>query len=107
MSFGAQPARSKQGCYRDAMLLPPHRASIARARRPSVGAFALLAVCTWLPGAQAQTPLQKLEPANNHAGDWLGWSVALGADTALVGAPFMVSGAGQGAVYVYERAPGG
>lgn len=72
--------------------------------RPLSGVVALLVTCTWSQPALAQSPQQKLDPAGNLAGDWLGWSVALWADTALIGAPFRAS---QGSAYVYERTPGG
>jgi len=83
------------------------RASISIRRLARGAALALIAVSAHVPAAWAQSPQQKLDPADNHAGDWLGWSVALGADTALLGAMFNESSAGQGSVYVYERAPGG
>jgi hypothetical protein len=66
-----------------------------------------IVLSAWLPLVTAQSPQQKLDPADNQAGDWLGWSVALWADTALLGAYGDESGAGQGSVYVYERTPGG
>ena len=83
------------------------RASNSASRSLALAAVASIAAGTWLPSARAQGLQQKLEPADNQAGDWLGWSVALGADTALLGAFGDSSGAGHGSVYVYERTPGG
>jgi FG-GAP repeat len=66
-----------------------------------------IALSAGLAPAWAQSPQQKLEPADNQGGDWLGWSVALWGDAALLGAPFDSSAAGQGSVHVYERTPTG
>ena len=72
---------------------------------------AILLLLSWtasLASASAQCELHKLEPADNQGGDWLGWSVDLWGDTAVLGAFRDFNGAlGTGSAYVYERRPAG
>ncbi len=69
----------------------------------SFSVLILIALIAVPAPARAQSPQQKLDPADNQGSDWLGWSVALWGDAALLGAPFHHSAAGQGSVHVYER----
>ncbi len=77
------------------------------ARRVGVAAVAIVfgASSAWAFTAEQEAKLTASDAAGN---DWLGWSVALSGDTALVGAYFddNAGGTNAGSAYVFTRTGG-
>ena len=80
---------------------------LARPLTICLGVTLLFHVLAPAPQAVGQCQRAKLTADDGAAGDWLGYSVGVSADVAVVGAPYRdMEGHNYGAGYVFQRCGG-